>query len=782
LGAIDHFAIHQMGGKGESVSERITTRATAGDRNHSLAAYGPAVLSDAASDDLPIWVFLTSGPLIAFSQFIWLLMDRRLQPGTFPVNFPFHLLNIFLGCGVVGIVVIRPLRVRWRIAGSAVEAILMVSMAFIVAHGGEPGEMISAIAFIVVGSALLIPWTRPWQILVEFSSFAAIASFTIHRSLAPYDWFASLAVIMGSHLLFELVDYNRRQIAAGKASLEANIKELQATQRQLIDAREQALAASLAKTEFLSSMSHEIRTPMNAILGMAELLEESQPTPAQRKYLEVMSHNGDALLILINDILDLAKVESGRLLLEHVEFDFEEMLDQTVETLAARAAGKGLELVSHILPDVPLNLIGDPLRLRQVLINLLGNAIKFTTAGQVVLTVERVTGSNHPGELHFSVTDSGIGIAQDKLGEIFANFTQADSSTTRRYGGSGLGLAIVKRLVELMEGKVWVESELGQGSIFHFTAKLGIQQKDRVEKFSTLTVLLSGSRALVVDDNSTNRLILRETLSSRGAYVSEAESGPMALWAVEAARQAGRPFDLMLLDCRMPEMDGFEVAQRLRGSRRDELTIMMLSSDDLKVEVAQVHELGLDAYLVKPVRRRELFEAIGKAMATQSSARGERNGQLISPSDHVASVDILPPRNTERLRLLLADDSADNRLLIRAFLQNSLFDVEDAANGAIAVEKIRNGRYHIVLMDMQMPVMGGLEAIGAIRQLETSARLPWHRIIALTASALEEDIRRSREAGADLHLTKPIKKAMLLAALSASLPAPNGASRITEVA
>src|ERR1019366_7089669 len=379
------------------------------------------------------------------------------------------------------------------------------------------------------------------------------------------------------------------------------------------------------------------------------------------------------------------------------------------------------------------------------------NAIKFTATGQVILTVERMQGSQDPGDLHFSVADTGIGIAKDKLGDIFANFTQADSSTTRRYGGSGLGLAIVKRLVELLGGRVWVESELGRGSVFHFTAKLGVQEKTRTEKFPALTVMLSGIRALVVDDNATNRLIMREALSSRGAQVSEAESGPVALREVEAARQAARPFDLMLLDCRMPEMDGFEVARRLKGAGQDELTVMMLSSDDLKVELAQVREVGLDVYLVKPVRRTELFEAIGKAMASRDSACTLRVAELTSP------IDTVPAPKTDRLRVLLADDSPDNRLLIRAFLKNTLFDIDEAANGAIAVEKMKSGNYHLVLMDMQMPVMDGLESIQAIRQWETSHGLHRTRIVALTASALAEDVRRSRDAGADLHLTKPIK-------------------------
>ncbi len=359
---------------------------------------------------------------------------------------------------------------------------------------------------------------------------------------------------------------DERALHEAQQRLRAQVEELTSTQRELIAAREAAQAGSQAKSEFLSTMSHEIRTPMNAILGMAELLEETPMNREQKNFLAIMRNNGDALLSLINDILDLAKVEAGRLVLERVDFDLENLTDKVVETLGLRAHAKGLELVVRLRPGVPGQLAGDPLRLRQILINLVGNAIKFTETGQVVLTVERDPAADGPGALLFSVSDTGIGIAADKLEAVFSNFTQADSSTTRHYGGSGLGLTIAKRLVDLMDGRIWVESKLGTGSVFHFTVRLEIGSGPLAVPSSTVSPMLSGIRALVIDDNATNRLILREMLSSRGAEVSEAEDGHKGLSLLEHARLSGRPFKLLLLDCRMPGMDGFQVAERIKAT------------------------------------------------------------------------------------------------------------------------------------------------------------------------------------------------------------------------
>jgi PAS domain S-box-containing protein len=550
-------------------------------------------------------------------------------------------------------------------------------------------------------------------------------------------------------------------------AISRDITEIRKTQNELKAARQAALDAGRAKSEFLSSMSHEIRTPMNAILGMAELLSRSPLTEEQRRYVNLMRTNGDALLDLINDILDLAKIESGQLTMESASFDLEEVLDKVGELMAVRAHEKGLELAVRAASGVPSSLIGDPLRLRQILINLLGNAIKFTDKGEVSLTVEQVagraldpvgSGQNGGGSeifLRFSVVDTGIGIPSDKLSSIFSSFTQADSSTTRKYGGSGLGLAIVKRLVELNGGEISVHSEPGKGSCFLFTARFGAETSG-LRRPPQPEVNLSGVRVLVVDDTATNRLILRETLTLEGAEVAEAEGGDQALAELERAKAAGHPYQLILLDCRMPGIDGIEVARRVKqryetdGARVP--AVVMLTSDDLPERLARLSDVGITAYLVKPLRRSELMKAIARAMHKEAAASAPLG---IPPA---AEVELALPS----LRILLADDSAVNRLLVRAYFEGTPIELDEAENGQIVQDKFKHEKYDLVLMDMRMPIADGYAATRAIRGWEHSQNLGRTPIIALTASALKEEVSRCLEAGCDAHVSKPVKRLTLL--------------------
>jgi signal transduction histidine kinase/DNA-binding response OmpR family regulator len=542
--------------------------------------------------------------------------------------------------------------------------------------------------------------------------------------------------------------------------LEAQERTVTEQSERLESALEAAMGASKAKSEFLSSMSHEIRTPMTAVLGMADLLIETELSGEQRRYLDIMVANGNSLLELINSILDLARIESGRLQLEKTGFDLTDLIDKTISTFAVRAHGKGLELIARIAPGVPERLVGDPLRLRQILINLLGNAIKFTELGEIVLQVERDPESNDSSVLHFVVSDTGIGIAPNKLDSIFGSFNQADSSTTRHYGGSGLGLAIARCLVGLMGGRLWVESEPQKGSKFSFTAQFGLEARG-IAPTAHAVLSLAGYRILVVDDNRINRLIVREMVTSCGAEVSEAVSGEAALAAIREGVNTGQPYRIVLLDMRMPAMDGLEVAQRIQ---REHLPIrpliLMLSSDDLKPQVARLREIGLDAYLVKPITRKELFEAIRRVIE-----EANLNGADTLPERCAPQIQSTTSAGTPEMRILVAEDSPDNRLVIAAYLRREPYQVDFALDGREAVNKFISQRYDLVFMDIQMPEVDGLAATRTIRRWESDHGLSPTPIIALTASVLEEDVRLALASGCNLHMSKPVRKRVLLDAV-----------------